>query len=117
MAPSDMETLLRNIDARTARLEQILPTLATKAEMAKLPTRAAIATLATNAEMAKLPTREEIATLATKEELAAAVSELPTRAEMREGLAEVRRHALVLHEAVRSDIQLLAEHIAGLGHR
>ena len=40
-----------------------------------------------------------------------------TRREMQEGLDEVRRHALVLHEAVRDDIRILAEHVAGLGHR
>ena len=42
---------------------------------------------------------------------------LATRAELQEGLAEVRRHALVLHEQLRSDIQLLADHIAGLWRR
>lgn len=33
MDTKEMETLLRNIDARTRRMEQILPTLATKAEL------------------------------------------------------------------------------------
>ncbi len=118
MTPIEMETLLRNIDARTARIEQILPTLATKAEVAQCATKeelaAAVATLATKAELAAA-----VATLATKEELArlaAVVAELPTRAEMKEGLDEVRRHALVLHEDVRADIRLLAEYVVGLRH-
>lgn len=74
MSPDEMETLLKNVDRRTTRLEQILPTLATKKDLA-----AAIAPLAT-----------------------------------KEGLAEVRRHAMVLNEAVRDDIRMLAEHVAGL---
>ena len=91
MTPHEMEILLKNIDARATRIEQILPTLATREVLAALAAR-----------MDGLATKEEIAKLAT-------------RAELREGLAEVRRHALILHEQVRSDIQLLAEHIAGLG--
>ena len=83
----EMETLLRNVDRRTVRMEQILPTLATKEDLAAA-----------------------IAPLATKDELAAAIAPLATK----EGLAEVRRHAMVLNEAVRDDIRMLAEHLAGL---
>ncbi len=122
MTPTEMETLLRNIDARTTRIEQILPTLATRNELA-----AAMATLATKEELARLAamaaTKEALAQLeakvATKEDLAqltARVAELPTRAEMKEGLDEARRHALVLNEAVRDDIRLLAEYVVGLRH-
>ena len=68
-------TQIENLDRRLARVEQILPTLATKEDL-KL-----------------LATKEELKALATKEDL-----------------AELRRHMNVLNEAVRSDIQLLAEH-------
>lgn len=45
----EMETLIRNIDARTRRMEQILPTLATKTELGQL--NDGMQTLATKAEL------------------------------------------------------------------
>ena len=33
LSPHEMETMLRNVDLRTTRLEQILPTLATKEDL------------------------------------------------------------------------------------
>ena len=89
-------TQIENLDRRLARVEQILPTLATRAELQE-----AIAPLATKAEL-----QEAIAPLATKAELREAIAPLATK----EDLAELRRHMNVLNEAVRSDIQLLAEH-------
>ena len=80
---------LENLDRRLANVEQILPTLATK---------------------------EELRVLATKEELAAAIAPLATkqelRAEIREEGERSRRYMDVVAEALRSDIQLLAEHVA-----
>ena len=130
LSTEEMETLLKNVDRRTSRLEQILPTLATKEDLAA-GIAAGIAPLATKAELAAaiapLATKTElaaaIAPLATKAELAAAVAPLATKTELaaaiaplatKEGLAEVRRHALILNEAVRDDIRMLAEHVAGL---
>ncbi len=98
LPPHEMDTMLRNVDLRTTRLEQILPTLATKSDLA-----AAVALLATKAELAAA-----VAPLATKAELAAAIAPLATR----EDLAEVRRHALILNEDVRGDIRMLAEHLS-----
>ena len=76
---------LENIDRRLARAEQILPTLASKAEL-----QAAIAPLATRAE------------------LAAAIAPLATKGD----LGELRRHMNVLYESLRSDIHLVAAHVA-----
>jgi len=47
-------------------------------------------------------------TLATKEDLKA----FPTRTEMEEKFEEAKRFALVLHEDLKSDIALIAEHLA-----
>jgi hypothetical protein len=47
-------------------------------------------------------------TLATKEDLKA----YPTRVEMNEKFEEAKRFALVLHEDLKSDIALIAEHLA-----
>jgi hypothetical protein len=40
MIPTDMEQVLENLDRRLARIEQILPTLATKEELQAVGTRA-----------------------------------------------------------------------------
>jgi hypothetical protein len=77
-----MEALITNVDARTTRIEQILPTLATK---------------------------DDLKNLATKAELREGLEKVQA------SIQEVRRHAMVLNEAVRNDIRLLAEHIAGQG--
>ena len=92
-------THLENLDRRLAKVEQILPTLATKEELK---------TLATKEDLKTLATKDELKTLATKEELQAAVAPLATKEEIR----ELRRHMDVLHESQRSDIQLIAEHVA-----
>lgn len=68
MKPSDVESMIRNLNARTTRIEQILPTLATKDDV-------------------------------------------------REGVAESKRHTLVLFEDLKSDIRLLAEHLASQSQR
>ena len=91
-------THLTNLDRRLARVEQILPTLATKEELT-----AAIAPLATKEEL-----RAAVALLATKEELRAAIAPLATK----DDLGELRRHMDVLTESLREDIHLIAAHVA-----
>jgi hypothetical protein len=105
MRPMDddmIATHLENLDRRLARVEQILPTLATKEELR-----------ATEGEL-RLAIATAVAPLATKKELhsaiAAAVAPLATKEEIR----ELRRHMDVLSESQRSDIQLLAEHLASV---
>jgi hypothetical protein len=95
MRPMDdvvIATHLENLDRRLARMEQILPTLATKDELKTLATK------------------DELKTLATKEELRSLGTEL--RQEIREEGKRSRRHMDIIGEALRSDIQLLAEHVA-----
>jgi hypothetical protein len=86
-----------NLDRRLARVEQILPTLATRDEL-----HAAIA-----AAVAPLATKEEL-----RLAIAAAVAPLATKEELREEGERSRRHMDIVGEALRSDIQLLAEHVA-----
>jgi hypothetical protein len=82
MEPQPLDEVVRNVDRRLTRVEQILPTLATKTELTE-----AIAPLATRAEL-----QEVIAPLATKEELRVAIAEaiapLATKVELREAIAE-----------------------------
>ena len=80
-----LERHLENLDRRLARVEQILPTLATKEEL-----------------------RAVIAPLATKEELRAAVALLATKDDIR----DLRRYMDMLSEDQRGDIRLMAEHLA-----
>ena len=84
MTPVDMEAMIRNLDTRATRIEQILPTLATREDL-----------------------REVVRDLATKDDLKA----FATKDELREGLAESKRYTQVLIEDVKSDIRLLAEHL------
>ncbi len=97
-----LEQRLENIDRRLDRVEQILPTLATKDELA-----AAVAPLATKEELAAA-----VAWLATKDELSAAIASLATKQELREEGERLRRHMDVLTESLRDDIQLIAAHVA-----
>jgi alkylhydroperoxidase/carboxymuconolactone decarboxylase family protein YurZ len=104
-------THLENLDRRLAKVEQILPTLATKDELKTLATRdelqAAIAPLATKEEL-RTAIADAIAPLATKAELQAAIAPLATKAD----LGELRRHMNVLNESLRGDIHLIAAHVA-----
>jgi hypothetical protein len=98
MRPMDATMIdehLENIDRRLTTLEQILPTLATKAELQTLATKDEIKTLATRDEIKTLATKDELKTLATKDDI-----------------HELRRHMEVLIEDQRSDTRLLAEHLA-----
>jgi ribosomal 50S subunit-associated protein YjgA (DUF615 family) len=74
---------LENLDRRLARVEQILPTLATK---------------------------DDLKTLATKEELREEGER--SRRHTDEVGERARRHMDVVAESLRSDIQLIAEHVA-----
>ncbi len=116
--------MLRNIDARLSRVEQYLPTLATREEL-----QAAIIPLATREELqtaiAPLATRAElqaaIAPLATREEMhaaiAAAIAPLATRDELRAEGDHARRHATMLFEDLRDDNRLILEHLLALSAR
>jgi len=98
-------TPLKKLERRLAKAEQILPTLATKAEL-----QAAIAPLATKEDLKALAaaTKEDLKALAaaTKEDLKGLA------AATKEDLVELRRHMDVLTESLRGDIHLIAAHVA-----
>lgn len=97
MEPKLIDDVIRNIDTRLERVEQILPTLATKDEL-----RDAVAHLATKDEL-----RDAVAPLATKVELQDTASAI--RNELREEGARTRRHFDVVAERLEGSIRLLAE--------
>ena len=102
MDTDTMEQRVNNLDRRVGRVEQILPTLATKADV-----EAAVAAA--------------IEPLATRAELHAAIEPLATRAELRAAIAEseerMRTHFDVVAESLRDDIRLIAEGLAALSER
>ena len=116
MAARDLAESVQNLDQRLARVEQILPTLATKEDLKPLATkeelREAVAKLATKEELA-----EAVAKLATKEELAEAVAKLATKEEVREEGERSRTHMDVLFERLEAKIQVFAEGHAALEER
>ena len=131
MIPEQMEQVLGNVDRRVERIEQILPTLATKADLqaaieplaTRAELRAAIEPLATKAEL-----RAAIEPLATKAEVQAAIEPLATRAELRDTVTQfqaaldkaerrMRTHFDVVTESLRDDIQLLATALANLSRQ
>ena len=121
--PDDSSTL-RNIDRRLSNVEQILPTLATRGDLATLTTkdelRAAIAPLATREEM-HAAIAAATAPLATREEMhaaiEAAVAPLATKDQVREEAVETRRHFDVVAESLLGDIRLIAEEHVHLTQR
>lgn len=98
MDQQDMADRVKNHNDRVERIEQILPTLATKADLA-----AAVAPLATRDEMHAAITTA-VAPLATRAELHHVVQE--------EG-ASTRLHFDVVAERLEGQIRLIAEgHVA-----
>ena len=99
-----MEEVLENLNRRVDRIEQILPTLATKDDLHK-----AIAPLATKEEL-----RNAVAGLATKEELRNAVAGLATKEEVRAEGERTRAHFDAVAERLEEQIRLLAEGLLSL---
>ena len=95
MSTEQMEQRLENVERRVDRMEEILPTLATRDDL-----RAAIAPLATRDDL-----RAAIAPLATKADLRAAIAESEQR---------MRTHFDVVAESLRDDIRLVAEAVVAL---
>jgi hypothetical protein len=87
--------MVKKLDRRTLAVEQILPTLATKVDLHAF---------ATKEDLKAFATKEDLKVFATKEDLKA----YATKAD----LDEVKRFVLVLHEDLKSDIGLIAEHLA-----
>ncbi|MFB3855503.1 MAG: hypothetical protein ACE148_17025 [Vicinamibacterales bacterium] len=94
--------LLENLDLRMTRVEQILPTLATRDEMHTAMKEA----------VAPLPTREEMHAA-----IQAATAPLATKQELREEGERTRRYTKILIEKVGDDVKLLAEGLAALAER
>jgi hypothetical protein len=83
MTETQMERQLENLDRRLARVEQILPTLATKTDLERF---------ATKQDLERYATKEDLERFATKTDLV-------------EGMAQQR----ALTESVREEVRALAD--------
>jgi hypothetical protein len=122
MTPTDLQAMVQNLNHRVTSIEQILPTLATRDDLAVFATKNEL-------EALERRLREELASkkdlealerrlreeLASKRDLERLGREL--RQELAERFDEAKRYALVLHEDLKSDIGLIAEHLADVMSR
>ena len=88
----EMESLLRTVDTRLLRVEQILPTLATKSDVQDL--RSDVTLLKSDVQ-------------GLKDDMRAFRADVDTS----------HRRLMVLYEDLKGDIRLLAEHLADQMHR
>ena len=140
MHRDSVEDVLRSLDRRVGRIEQVLPTLATKDEIRNLATKDEIRNLATKDEIRNLATKDEIRNLATKDEIRNLATKdeirnLATKDEIRnlatrdelsrfatkedmlaEG-ARTRAHFDAVAERLESQILVLAEGLTSLDRR
>jgi hypothetical protein len=118
MDGTDAEGLLRNLDRRVGRIEQILPTLVT-AEKFQATVGGLVTTERFDSEVAKLATKEElraeVAKLATKEELRAEVAKLATKEDLRETADGLRTDLLKAmednREFARQEVERCCHHM------
>jgi hypothetical protein len=71
MNSDDIEARVKNIDERTKRIEQILPTLATKDDVRGFATKEDLQAFATKEDLQAFATKEDLQAFATKEDLQA----------------------------------------------
>lgn len=98
--------VLRNLDLRTRRMEQILPDLPNRQEIREM------IDTSIQAAVAPLPTRAEM-----HEVIQAAVAPLATKEELRHVRDELRRHMDVIAESFRDKVRLVAEGTAASEER
>jgi hypothetical protein len=117
MAKVNVAAQLENFDQRLVRVEQILPTLATKDDLKAFATKEDLKAFATKEDLKAFATKEDLEAFATKEDLKAFATQLEAFATKEDLVAmrdELRRHMDIGYEQLHSDIELLAEHVARL---
>lgn len=98
MTPAEIEAMVEHLQARTSRIEQILPTLATKDDLRAMRASVEPRFDAVDARFDAIDARFEA---------------VDARFDAVDALIDaVARQMLVLHEDLKSDVRLLAEHLA-----
>ena len=90
-----MEEVLKNLDRRLTKVEQILPTLATKEDLKGFATK------------------DDLKAFATKDDLKA----FATKDDLKEAFSEAKRHAVMLFERTQEQLGVLAEHLVDISQR
>jgi hypothetical protein len=128
MDQSEMETLIRNVDARTSRIEewttrieerttrieQILPTLVTKEDAKAFLTKEDAQAFATKDDLKAFATKDDLKAYATKDDLKPFATkddlkQFATKDDVRDEGERTRRHFDVVAEQMKADIALIAE--------
>jgi hypothetical protein len=109
MNSDDIEARVKNIDERTKRIEQILPTLATKDDVRGFATKEDLQAFATKEDLQAFATKEDLQAFATKEDLKAH----PTRDEMTTAIREegqlTRARFDAVAERIEQSVKVIAE--------
>jgi len=109
MEQGELETLIRKIDARTKRIEQILPTFVTKEDAKAFLTKDDAQQFATKDDLKPFATKDDLKAFATKNDLTA----FPRREEMRVAIREegeiTRRHFDAVAERIEQNVKVIAE--------
>ena len=113
MLVKQMEQRFDNLEGRVDRIEQILPTLATKGDL-RAAIDAAFEPLATKAEL-RSAIDAAVEPLATKVELRDLRTEVLAR--VAESEQRIRTHFDVVTESLRDDIKLIATAFESLARR
>jgi hypothetical protein len=108
----DVMAMVKKLDQRMSTIEQILPTLATRDDLKAFATKEDLKAFATKEDLKAFATKEDLKAYPTRQELKQILTDYPTRVEMNDRFDEAKRFALVLHEDLKGDIALLAEHLA-----
>ena len=114
---------VRKFTRRMDRVEQILPTLATKVDLESFATKDDLKAFATKEDLKAFATKEDLKAFATKDDLKACATKddlkacatkddlkaFPSRDEMRDAIQEAVGQVRVLFEAQTHEIRLIAE--------
>src|SRR5262249_51195947 len=112
----EIEGLIKDLNTRTKRIEQILPTLATKEDVSDV--RKDLKAFATKDDLKAYAAKEDLKALATKEDLRAHATKedlkaFPTRDEVKNLVEEegkqTRRHFDVVAEGLKESINVIAD--------
>ena len=96
MGADNLEARVKNIDDRTKRIEQILPTLATKDDLKGFPTKDDPKGFATRDDLKGFPTKDDPKGFATKDDV-------------REEGERTRRHFNAVAERIEASVKGIAE--------
>ena len=96
MDAHDLETRVKNIDERTKRIEQILPTLATKEDLKAFPTKEDPKGFATKDDLQAFATKDDLHAFATKDDV-------------REEGTRTRQHFNAVAERIEASVKVIAE--------